>query len=141
MLFISFVLIEKILILSSFILPSAPLNLKGIPYPWYSKLVGYIIILSPLTLIPGCAYYQCKKHDWDWKILLNPHESYYDNYRKFMRSQDAEKAISFDNQGFFNSQIYLERKNSHGSVVTAFWRNSCKKHSTWCYEIIMNVLL
>ena len=102
-------------------MPGKDLNLKDIPYPWYSKLIGYIFTLSPLLAIPGCALYQGHKNDWNWKVLLNADSSYYDNYRKFLRSKETdEKNIAFDNTGFYNSQAVLMDKGEKEKSVTYF---------------------
>ena len=53
------------------------------------------------------------------KTVLNPDDSYYDNQRKFYRSQDPEKAATFDNEGFYNSSAQLKSSESMSSV-TAF---------------------
>lgn len=108
------------LVILTFAIPGTPLNLKGIPYPWYSKVIGNCFVLGPLLSIPGCALYQGYKHNWNWKTLLNPDDSYYDNYRRFLRSQDPLKLSTFDNEAFFNSQAELEGVESKLNSVTAF---------------------
>ena len=54
------------------------------------------------------------------KTVLNPDDSYYDNQRKFYRSQDPEKAATFDSEGFFNSQSPLKGPESMMGSVTVF---------------------
>ena len=49
-------------------MPSAPLNLKGVEYPLYSRMIGYFFTLTPLLAIPGCALYQLRQHDYNWVI-------------------------------------------------------------------------
>lgn len=49
---------------------------------------------------------------------MSPDSSYYDNYRKFLRSKETdEKMIAFDNSGFYNSQAAIVNKEKG---VTAF---------------------
>jgi hypothetical protein len=53
------------------------------------------------------------------KILLSPDDSYYDNYRKYLRSKDPEMS-SFDNGAFYNSQANLGSNDSKVASVTSF---------------------
>ncbi len=52
--------------IASFIVSSGEINIKGITYPTYSKVIGYIFVLLPLAAIPGCGIYQAKKHNFNW---------------------------------------------------------------------------
>lgn len=56
----------KAIIISTFIIPSGEIHLKGIEYPSYAKAIGWVIVAIPLIPIPVCALYQAKKHNFDW---------------------------------------------------------------------------
>lgn len=61
----------KTIIVATIIKPSAEMNLKGIPYPTYAKVIGWIIVSIPLSVIPLCGFFQAKKHNYNWVNYLN----------------------------------------------------------------------
>lgn len=64
------------MIISTFIIPASELNLRGIPYPLYSKIIGWIIALIPISSIIILAITQSIKYKYDWVYLttfLNRH--------------------------------------------------------------------
>jgi hypothetical protein len=57
---------KKGIIVSTFIIPSSKLSLKGIEYPGFAIFIGWIIVLIPIMMIVFCALYQGFKCNWDW---------------------------------------------------------------------------
>lgn len=52
----------KAVIIASFIMPASEISLKGIPYPTYAKVIGWLIVAVPLSAIPICALIQAYKY-------------------------------------------------------------------------------
>lgn len=115
------------IILSSLLLPSGGLSLKGIPYPFYAKVIGFIIACIPLSAIFIFGAKQAIAFEFNWKKLLTPDDSYYDNYRKHLRLKDAEKSgadvnasspdvNTFDNVGYVKETNELRLSNISSPV-------------------------
>lgn len=60
----------KLVIISTFIIPASELNLRGIPYPFYSKIIGWIIALIPISAIIILAITQSIKYKFNWVIFI-----------------------------------------------------------------------
>jgi solute carrier family 6 amino acid transporter-like protein 5/7/9/14 len=78
-----------LVIISTFIIPAKELNLRGVVYPFYSKVIGWIIVAVPISSIFIIGLIQAFKHKFNWKTLLNPDDEYYAHYRKHLSKKNA----------------------------------------------------
>jgi len=61
-----FIIFSQLVILSTFIIPANELSLRGIPYPFYSKIIGWIIALIPISAIIILGITQAIKYKYNW---------------------------------------------------------------------------
>ena len=64
-------IIFKAIIVASLILPSNEMTLKGIPYPFYSKVIGFVIAAIPISAIFIFGAIQAFKYEFNWVSKLS----------------------------------------------------------------------
>lgn len=61
----------KVILISTIIMPSPELNIRGITYPLGAKIVGYIISLVPLAILIYFGAQQAIAYNYNWvKIIV-----------------------------------------------------------------------
>ena len=54
------------IMVATLIMPSGELSLRGIKYPFYAKVIGWIIAWLPTLIIIVFAIYKCFSYEFDW---------------------------------------------------------------------------
>lgn len=64
-----------VIMLSSFFMPKSEFSLRGIPYPLYSRVIGWIITIVPISFIPILGIMQAYKYKFNW--VSHIHSSFF----------------------------------------------------------------